>query len=732
MVMSRPSSSVTTRYWNKREVWVPRSQRQLTHTYPPRPYPSHDWHVRRQAMTTSLEAVVTYLLQHAGVDWPPADSTEGAPSPRDMSGSRLSIAFLHALGSDKDKVLSATAYLRAVIPDKRWGPVASFYFDGIALVTAELDQLKEEDAEALVGLNALAKTLSVEPVRDDRHALDEAFWSAFFPEGAGIRGYEQQRRKELVEQRTIAITTLPTERVTDPGRQLLLTTNALLTVPTAGTAVSSLPHELAEPLQASADGGQSHWYDHPVPLGVVEEQNEILLGLKALDTAIAFEKSRGVVDSSMVMPLVMSVSVTHNGLTPLARRYVEDLLTRSGGLQHLDVHIFTEADTQRLIHRTLVPAVRRYLPHEDANVLDEIGVGGPYGRHYSFLKSIARWWSVMVDPEIICTFKFDLDQVFPQERLVTQTGQSAMEHFTNPTWGATGLDAQGAPVDLGMMAGSLVNARDVEVSLFTPDVDYPTTGPMLDEMVFWSALPQALSTSAEMDTRYRAGGIDGIQSALERVHVTGGTTAIRVDALGRHRPFTPGFIGRAEDQAYLLSALGQSGCRLACLHNDTLVMRHDAETIARESISAASVGKLIGDYERLILFSAYARATEIDVSDVKRQIDPFTGCFVSRMPLTVTYLRFALRTLRFLAEDGEHESSAFSELGAVRISDAISFVSGSPSKLDCQLDRERRAWELFYDVLDAVEDAVYSGDPYATSLLDQAQELLDDIQIRKQ
>jgi hypothetical protein len=682
-------------------------------------------------MTMPFETIVTFLLQDADIRWTPADWTSDTLSACDEIGPRLSAAFLYALGSDLEMRQRAVEYLRDATSDAQWGPVASFYLDGLASVSAEISRLREEDAVVLEGIDALARLLSTETVGADRHNLDEAFWLAFFPEGAGIRGHEQQRREELVEHRTIAIESPPTERLMDPGVQLLLTTNALLTIPTSASPGSSLPQDLAEELKPTADEPQSHWYDHPIPLGIAEAQNEILHGLSAMDAAIAFEKDRGVVDASVIMPLVMSASVTHRGLAPVARRYVKDLLTRFGGLRHLDVYVFTEADTRNLIDRILAPAVRRYLPAEDAGVLDTIGVDGRYGRHYSFLKSIARWWNVMVDPAIVGTFKFDLDQAFPQEKLVNQTGQSAMEHFTNPAWGAIGADSEGAPVDLGMMAGSLVNAADIDTSLFTPDVRYPTSEPMFDEAFFWSALPQALSTSAEMGTRYRADGIDGIQSALERVHITGGTTAIRVDALSRHRPFTPGFIGRAEDQAYLLSVLGQSGPRLACLHNDTLIMRHDAETISGESISASSVGKLIGDFERIILFSAYARATVSGIDGTKRQIDPFTGCFVSRMPLTVTYLRFALRALRFFAENEAPQGCAFLIQGAARISDTVSFASGSPSALERQLDTERSAWKLFYEVLDAIEDALSFGDAYAVGLLREAQELLDDVVIRK-
>ena len=106
-----------------------------------------------------------------------------------------------------------------------------------------------------------------------------------------------------------------------------------------------------------------------------------------------------------------------------------------------------------------------------------------------------------------------------------------------------------------MIAGALVNEADLHRSLFTPDVQFPARPPSPEEHFFFSTLPQALSTEAEMMARYDGSGLDGRRKCIERIHVTGGTNGILIDSWRRHRPFTPTFIGRAEDQAYILSAL---------------------------------------------------------------------------------------------------------------------------------------------------------------------------------
>ena len=53
------------------------------------------------------------------------------------------------------------------------------------------------------------------------------------------------------------------------------------------------------------------------------------------------------------------------------------------------------------------------------------------------------------------------------EELIEQTGASAFEHFQTPLWGATGQDAEGQPIELGMIAGALVNQRDIHKGVST-------------------------------------------------------------------------------------------------------------------------------------------------------------------------------------------------------------------------------------------------------------------------
>ena len=141
---------------------------------------------------------------------------------------------------------------------------------------------------------------------------------------------------------------------------------------------------------------------------------------------------------------------------------------------------------RRLVDDILAPAAIRYLGGADSQeLLTVFGVDGEYGRHYSFLKAIAAFWQIVMEPEIKATFKIDLDQVFPQKELVEQAGSSAFEHFTTPLWGAQGFDSEGRPIELGLIAGALVNEGDIGESLFTPDVGEPNRDLFPDEHVFF-------------------------------------------------------------------------------------------------------------------------------------------------------------------------------------------------------------------------------------------------------
>jgi len=630
---------------------------------------------------------------------------------------RVSAAFLIAASGE-----AHPEYARALDvleePPAEAAEMAGFYREGLDRIETELTEAFEHSPELAAEWDAAASELASATTADH---VAEAIWRALFPQAVGVRHHENTHVSALRHHRTVEIEALAADPVTDPASEVLFTSNVLLTVPDASTDVDALPYrdDLRDAIRAASEEPQRYWFDHPIQIGVEPQANELLYGLRGLDEAIEAEPEPARVTC------LLSVSVTHEGLARIARQYVEAELARDGHLRHLDVVIVTEDDTRRLVDEVLIPALDDPDEEVAAGLRRVVGVDGRYGRHYSFLKAVAALWQVALAPDLRATFKFDLDQVFPQDVLVAETGKTMFEHLRTPLWGATARASDGEELELGMIAGALVNESHIGLGLFTPDVPIPERLPALDEHVFFSALPQSISTRAEMMERYDGAALDGRDRALERVHVTGGTNGIRVDALRSHRPFTPTWVGRAEDQAYLLSALGQAGPRLAYAHAAGLIMRHDKEAFAGQSMEAAKISKLIGDDVRILVFSAYVAALErsgIDAAETHRLLDPFTGCFASATPQTLVALRVALRTLRLFGSGNADDAREYATLAAARVQEALA-TDGDARMVELALAEERQAWNAYYDAIDTL-DAGPSED------LARARAIFDDCRVR--
>ncbi|MBN2158291.1 MAG: hypothetical protein JW807_02770 [Spirochaetes bacterium] len=606
---------------------------------------------------------------------------------------------------------------------------AGFFSDSAGLVLAEVGERSASDREFREQCDDLHGYIASGRARGECADLTGRIRSLFFPEG--VIGGLAAEVEALREKRIVEISEMSPEPIRSPEREVLFTANLLLTLPPAGAPEApGMDPDVKKAVDAARGEEQRYWYDHPIPVGS-PGNNELIHGLTRLSEAVRFEEKTGGMEAGGVIDCVLSASVTHPSLRAAARPWARSELDRAGGLCGINVYLFTDDDTEHMIDEVLAPAGKNYCGSFDEGALRQVfGVDGEYGRHYSFLKAIAAFWHVLISASVRATFKMDLDQAFPQAELVRETGASAFGHFRTPLWGARGVDARGNPVYLGMIAGSLVNRADAGASLFTPDVRFPEGDAPRDEVVFRSAVPQALSTLAEMMTRYIPGGRpDGAASALQRVHVTGGTTGILVEALREYRPFTPTCVGRAEDQAYLLSVLGRAGARgfLRYAHGAGLVMRHDADLFAGQAARAAT-GKVLGDYARTILFSGYARALPWPMERIKCELDPFTGCFISRIPITIVLLRFTLRAAS-LFDTAPDEGLRFFNEGIRRLSALFGAHAPGKNPLVEIYERERAGWDSYYDVLDALERKIASGDPFAQDLKGKAMKIVDSARI---
>ncbi len=499
-------------------------------------------------------------------------------------------------------------------------------------------------------------------------------WSIFCPTAEAASKDPKAMAANLKERRRLFAIRPSVCGLKDPANELLLTTNALVSPPLDPDS-PFIPDDLQHEARRISDMPQSFWYDHPVPLDASPEENEILYGIKQLDEALKLEYDMGHLHSGAKIDLAISVSVTHEGMEQIAADYVRNLVCTRLKLRHLRVFLFDEVRCQKII-KTLCPG--------DDAASTVFGVNGAYGRHYSFLKTLLLIWQQTVNPNALYTFKFDLDQVFDQTALLSYTGQTALQHLMNPAWGGSARDHAGREVDLGMLAGGLVNGRDANAGLFVPDVQRPnslqTKTVFSSNRLFCPQWPQAVSTEAE---------IMQTEGGFQRIHVTGGTTGITAQALQRWRPFTPSFINRAEDQAYTLSAI-EDNVYLTHLHANGLIMRHDKLAFAGKSIAHAAPGKAIGNIERLMLFSRYAALQKLCFEEIQYHFWPFTSCFMHSEAKTLAALIFLI--------DGSSAGGRFVHEGAPRLMKCLEFCE---IDMEARLQCERRGWDNIYEALSA-------------------------------
>ena len=652
----------------------------------------------------------------------------------DFSISRnLNACFLMLLAGESHQDYNpAKQYFKKFNKAGTWKDIYNFYSDGIQLIINEIKSLYKNDSEFKNNFNNLYKKLNKDNIISDE--IIYYFRKVFFPEGAfDIKNKEEEITK-LRNKRSIKITKLNPNPIVKPEKEILFTSNILITVPSIYTNIEDLNYEkdFKEKLKEIRKEEQSYWYDHPIQIGTLPHANEIIYGLSKLDEALKFEEENNHKDRNSKLNCLLSVSVTHKGLHKISSEYIRNELKNHSDIQRLNIYIFTEESTKKLLDDVIIPIYKKYYKNNNSNLLYKIfGVDGKYGKHYSFLKAISAFWNIFMSDEIKATFKIDLDQVFPQNLLMEQSGTSAFGHLKSPLWGAQGKDNENNPVSLGMIAGALVNEKDISKSIYTPDVKFPEGMPVGENFVFQSSLPQALSTESEMMTKYN-NEYDGETRCIQRIHVTGGTNGILVESLRKYRPFTPTFIGRAEDQSYIMSVLFNKKEKryLRYVHKDGLIMRHDKETFIHDAIKAAKPGKIIGDYIRILFFSYYASVADKSVDKIKNELDPFTGCFISKMPVTIVYLRFVLKVAEYYNSiDTREDGYNFFTNGVDRLHETIQLLTKDKGYLQKTYNSEKDGWNLFYDILDTAEEKISKEDAFLLEIQKKAVNIIQSCKL---
>ncbi len=503
-------------------------------------------------------------------------------------------------------------------------------------------------------------------------------WEIFCPEAFETSKTPDILKNKLLKKRKLSNIRESKNLIVNPAKEILFSSNVLITTPSDFSS-PNIPENIKYDLKEFKNINQSFWYDHPIPLDALGHENEIIYGLKNLDDAIAFEVQRNNIGKSDKISLVLSVSVTHIGLEKIALKYLKSVIKKYLNLKYIDVFLFDE--------ETCYKITSNLFPEKD-QTNNIMGVNGNYGRHFTFLKYILLLWNKIIDADIRYSFKIDLDQIFDQEVLLKTTGFSIFEIFKNQrNWGGSAVDQEGNIVDLGLLAGALVNKQDISLGLFTPDVKRPINKDLLSKLtskkIFCPEWPQSISTETEL--MYKS---DDIQ----RIHVTGGTTGITLDSLKKWAPFTPSFINRAEDQAFGISTI-QEGEYLSHCHGKNLIMRHDKHAFATKSIEMSKLGKEIGNLERILLFSHYAREHKLGYEKLKHRLWPFTSSFLSQYPELLTGLIFLI--------DGCFNGGDYVSSGSKRLMNTHLFCK---TKLNIQLQNEKIFWKDLVERLENFKD----------------------------
>ena len=175
--------------------------------------------------------------------------------------------------------------------------------------------------------------------------------------------------------------------------------------------------------------------------------------------------------------------------------------------------------------------------------------------------------------------------------------------------------------------------------------------------------------------------------------MTGGTTGITFNTLKKWAPFTPSFINRAEDQAFVISSINKNKY-LSHLHSKNLLMRHDKLDFTKRSIDYAKAGKEIGNLERILLFSYYSKCSGLNFKQIKNHLWPYTSSFIQEFPETLIYLTLMI--------DGISKNKEFLVDASERLKNTQKFCK---YKLDDQFIEEKDFWNMFIQRIDNFKDA---------------------------
>ncbi|MFO7849087.1 MAG: hypothetical protein R6V67_03920 [Spirochaetia bacterium] len=457
--------------------------------------------------------------------------------------------------------------------------------------------------------------------------------------------------------------------------EVVIQLNSLYTVPerVPETLSSELAGEgrriMEKPGRKIAD------YDHPVPLFEEGESHELESCLEELDRDISFEKKQRVLPETHRVPVLLSVSVTHEGIDESAGRWIRELVERKR-YAHLRVIVLTEGLCRRIREELF------------GGKFELFSVFGKYARHFNALK----YGQLLLEKAlgVRAGFKLDTDEGIRSEELWNATGYTWFETMCHPYWGGRASDSEGREVELAVNEGEYMNSTDIErlgyeKALRTPDVAIPDTwtGP---SMFFQKGFAHGRATALY-------NGFESVEEGISHPVVKGGGYGITNDGLRRAAPFTFSWVGRAEDQQFYFSGLN-GGIR-GIFHPDLRIAHYKSSVAGAEKKTAA--GRFLGDMYRLILFQHLAEKW-----GVKEQIDPMPGIFAGPLARAQAVFSLLYKSCEFASQGDEESAEYLLTRGAVELLELEDKIDdGTVSRL---VDEEAQQWRLFVEAVEKVED----------------------------
>ncbi len=490
--------------------------------------------------------------------------------------------------------------------------------------------------------------------------------------------------------------------------QVLLQLNALYTVPEKGAEKKRIV--LPERLQQQArevqqdPGRKVADYDHPVHLYEEDGQHELVGCLRELDEEIGFEKKQGVLPEDHVVPVLLSVSVTHEGIDQAAGDWIEWLL-ESKHYHHLEVIVLTETRVRRIREAIAggkkeafaggtgegqIEETSGISPAGDDNAADSFpvfSVFGKYGRHFNALK-----YSQLLFEKthgIRAGFKLDTDEGIRSRDLYAARGKTWFQILCHPYWGGTAVDWKGRSVLLAVNEGEYINSSDIDKhgyagSLRAPDVSIPNSwsGP---NMFFQKGFAHGRTTGL-----YNT--FNSVEDGISHTVVKGGGYGITNQGLRKAAPFTFSWVGRAEDQQFYFSGIPE-GVR-GIFHPDLRIAHYKASVKGAEEKTAAT--RFIGDMYRLIIFQRLA-----ELLDVKSDIDPMPGVFAGDLARAQAAFATMLKAVDFASRGEEETGRYIVEEGVRELVDLEQRIDRG--EVERELHREREMWRGFIQAADSLD-----------------------------